>query len=79
MEVKFEMELELPSQPKEVQKGSVIQDGKKYQVKMKDQEITPNGKAVDMFKKIKRCKSQMWMTQLLPAFCRTNDDHLRKG
>ncbi|MBK8349181.1 MAG: outer membrane lipoprotein carrier protein LolA [Saprospiraceae bacterium] len=51
MEVKFEMELELPSQPKEVQKGSVIQDGKKYQVKMKDQEIYADGKTVWIYLK----------------------------
>lgn len=51
MEVKFEMELELPGQSKEVQKGTVIQDGNKYQVKMNDQEIYANGKTVWIYLK----------------------------
>lgn len=46
MEVKFKMELELPNQPKELQKGTIIQDGIKYQVKMKDQEIYADGKTI---------------------------------
>ncbi len=46
MEVSFTMELELPGKSKDIQKGTVIQDGKKYQVKMKDQEIYADGKTV---------------------------------
>lgn len=44
MEVKFELTMEFPNQPAEVQKGSVIQDGKKFNVKMNDQEIYSDGK-----------------------------------
>lgn len=51
MEVKFELELELPNQPKEVQKGVVIQDGSKYQIKLKDQEIYADGKNVWIYLK----------------------------
>jgi len=51
MEVKFELELELPNQPKEVQKGVVIQDGLKYQVKLKDQEVYSDGKTIWIYLK----------------------------
>jgi len=51
MEVKFEMELELPGQSKEIQKGTVVQDGNKYQVKMNDQEIYADGKTVWVYLK----------------------------
>ena len=51
MEVKFELTMELPGQPAENQKGSVIQDGKKYQVKMNDQEIYADGKTVWVYLK----------------------------
>jgi len=51
MEVKFEMEMELPNQPKELQKGTIIQDGIKYQVKMKDQEIYADGKTIWIYLK----------------------------
>ena len=51
MEVKFEMELELPGQPLEVQKGTVIQDGVRYQVKMRDQEIYADGKTIWLYLK----------------------------
>jgi len=46
MEVKFEIELELPGKALEKQKGTVIQDGKKYQVKLQDQEIYADGKTI---------------------------------
>lgn len=51
MEVSFEMELELPGQSKEIQKGTVIQDGSKYNVKMQDQEIYADGKTVWIYLK----------------------------
>ncbi len=51
MEVSFEMELELPNQPAEKQNGSLIQDGNKYVVKMKDQEIYADGKTVWIYLK----------------------------
>ncbi|MFZ1749190.1 MAG: outer membrane lipoprotein carrier protein LolA [Saprospiraceae bacterium] len=51
MEVSFEMEIELPGQPKEVQKGTVLQDGIKYQVKTKDQEIYADGKTIWIYLK----------------------------
>lgn len=51
MEVKFELTMELPGQPAELQKGNVIQDGKKYMVKMNDQEIYSDGKTVWVYLK----------------------------
>lgn len=51
MEVKFELDLELPGKAVENQKGTVIQDGKKYQVKLKDQEIYADGKTVWIYLK----------------------------
>lgn len=54
MEVKFELELELPNQQNEVQKGTVIQDGNKYQVKMKDQELYSNNEVLWVYFKKKK-------------------------
>ncbi|MBC7885540.1 MAG: outer membrane lipoprotein carrier protein LolA [Saprospiraceae bacterium] len=51
MEVKFGMEIELPGQKKEIQNGIVIQDGKKYLIKMNDQEIYADGKTVWVYLK----------------------------
>jgi len=44
MEVSFQMDLDLPGQSTEVQKGTVIQQGSKYFIKMKDQDIYSDGK-----------------------------------
>lgn len=46
VEINFAMDLELPGKPTENQSGTVIQDGKKYQLKMKDQEIYCDAKSV---------------------------------
>lgn len=43
MEIKFEFESEVPGTPVESQKGTMIQEGDKYQIKMKDQDIYCNG------------------------------------
>jgi len=43
MEVDFELEMELPGQATEVQKGKVIQQGEMYMVDMTDRAITSNG------------------------------------
>jgi outer membrane lipoprotein-sorting protein len=51
MEVKFEIDLELPGKAVEKQKGTVIQDGKKYQVKLQDQEIYADGKTIWVYLK----------------------------
>lgn len=51
LEISFSMELELPNKPTEIQNGSVIQDGKKYQLKMKDQEIYCDYKSVWVYLK----------------------------
>lgn len=51
MEVKFEIDLELPGKAVEKQKGTVIQDGKKYQVKLQDQEIFADGKTIWVYLK----------------------------
>ena len=54
MEVNFEMELEFPGRPNEVQKGIVIQDGVKYKIQMQDQEIYSDGKTVWVYMKKNR-------------------------
>ena len=51
MEVKFDLVMEFPNQPAENQKGTVIQDGKKFNVKMNDQEIYSDGKTVWVYLK----------------------------
>jgi len=51
MEARFELELELPGRPSEVQKGNLIKDGVKYSVKLNDQEIYADGKTVWVFMK----------------------------
>lgn len=51
MEVTFEMELEVPGRQTEKFKGQIIQDGKKYLVKMKDQEIYADGQSVWVYLK----------------------------
>lgn len=51
MEVVFELVLELKGQPTETQKGKLIQQGKKYQVSIADQEIYCDGKAVWLYLK----------------------------
>lgn len=43
IELKFELESALPNQSVDIQKGTYIQDGKKYQVKLKDQDIYTDG------------------------------------
>lgn len=43
IEIKFELESALPNQAVDIQKGTYIQDGKKYLVKLKDQEIYTDG------------------------------------
>lgn len=43
LEMRFEFESELPGKPLDSQKGTYIQDGASYQVKMKDHEIYSNG------------------------------------
>ncbi|MBK7010096.1 MAG: hypothetical protein IPH36_16390 [Saprospiraceae bacterium] len=54
MEVVFELVLELKGQPAETQKGKLIQQGKKYQVSIADQEIYCDGKAVWLLFEIKQ-------------------------
>lgn len=44
IEIKFELESEIPNQAVDIQNGTYIQDGKKYQVKLKEQEIFTDGK-----------------------------------
>jgi outer membrane lipoprotein-sorting protein len=51
MEARFEIELELPNRPSEVQKGNLVRDGKKYAVKLNDQEIYADGKTVWVYMK----------------------------
>jgi len=51
MEINFELNLEFPNRPVEVQKGKLIQDGNKYQLKMDDQEVYADGKTVWVYLK----------------------------
>lgn len=51
MEVSFEMRLEFPGRPAEIQKGHLIQDGNKYQLKMTDQEVYADGKTMWVYLK----------------------------
>jgi len=51
MEVSFELDLELVGRPSEKQTGVFIQDGKKFQIKMQDQEIYTDAKSVWLYQK----------------------------
>lgn len=54
LELNFEFQLELPGKPVETQKGKLIQDGVKYAVIMKDQEIYADGKSTWLYLKNKK-------------------------
>jgi outer membrane lipoprotein-sorting protein len=54
MELNFEFQLELPGKPVETQKGKLIQDGVKYAIVMKDQEIYADGKNTWLYLKNKK-------------------------
>jgi outer membrane lipoprotein-sorting protein len=49
MEVKFDIDLELPNKPKVTQKGTIIQSGTKFQAKMTDQEVFSDGKTTWLY------------------------------
>lgn len=68
MEVSFEVSLEFPKQKPEVQKGSLIQSGDKYQVKMTDQEIYSDGKQIWVY-----LKKNKQVQILDPAAAEEND------
>ncbi len=46
LEVAFTLEIELPEQPKETQKGKIARQGDKYRVDLSSQSILSDGKAV---------------------------------
>jgi outer membrane lipoprotein-sorting protein len=46
LEIQFEIEYDKPGSIKEIQRGIAIQDGKKYQIKMNDQEFYSDAKSV---------------------------------
>ncbi len=54
MEMNFEFQLELPGKPIEIQKGKLIQDGKKYAIVMKDQEIYADGSQTWLYLKSRK-------------------------
>ncbi len=54
MELSFELQLELPGRPIETQKGKLIQDGNKYAIVMKDQEVYADGKNTWLYLKGKK-------------------------
>ncbi len=49
MDVKFELEIEIPNKLKETQKGSVLQAGSKFVAKMSDQEVYSDGKTTWLY------------------------------
>ncbi len=51
MEVNFELQIEIPGQPLDNQKGKFIQEGSKYFVSIGDQEIYSNGETVWVYLK----------------------------
>lgn len=51
VEMKFTLTLELPKQSPEIQKGVLIQSGKKFQVKMDQQEVYCDGKTTWIYLK----------------------------
>lgn len=51
IELSFTLELELPGQPKEIQKGLVAQQGNKYMIKLDQQEIYCDGKLLWVYLK----------------------------
>lgn len=46
VEIAFTLDIEIPEQAKETQKGNIIQSKEKYQVKLDDQAIYCNGEAI---------------------------------
>ncbi len=54
LELNFEFQLEMPGKPIETQKGKLIQDGIKYAIVMKDQEIYADGKQTWLYLKNKK-------------------------
>lgn len=54
LELNFEFQLEIPGKPIETQKGKLIQDGIKYAIVMKDQEIYADGKQTWLYLKSKK-------------------------
>ncbi len=51
MEVAFDLEIQLPGRAVEKQSGTVIQQGKQFQVKMKEQEMYSDGKTTWVYLK----------------------------
>lgn len=51
IELSFTLELELPGQPKEIQKGLVAQQGNKYMIRLDQQEIYCDGKLLWVYLK----------------------------
>jgi outer membrane lipoprotein-sorting protein len=43
VEATFSLAIEVPGQPKDVQKGTIMQDGKKFRLDMSDQIIVSDG------------------------------------
>lgn len=51
VEATFTLTIEVPGQPKEVQKGSIAQDGKKFRLDMNDQTIVSDGVTTWVYQK----------------------------
>ena len=51
VEATFSLDIELPGQPKEVQKGTISQEGQKFRLEMTDQIIASDGKVTYVYLK----------------------------
>ena len=49
LEADFSLEIEIPEQPVEVQKGHLIQQGNKYRLKLKDRTMVSDGESVWLY------------------------------
>lgn len=49
LEVDFDLEIEIPEQPIEVQKGQLIQQGNKYRLKLQDRTLVSDGENVWLY------------------------------
>lgn len=49
LEIDFDLEIEIPEQPIEVQEGHLIQQGNKYRLKLKDRTMVSDGESVWLY------------------------------
>ncbi|MBI5915050.1 MAG: outer membrane lipoprotein carrier protein LolA [Bacteroidetes bacterium] len=49
LEAEFSLEIEVPQQPKQTQKGKLVQQGEKYRLNLNDRTLVSDGKAVWLY------------------------------